>query len=110
MLAIKGLSTACHTRNDYRGRSIVDEVRDMNHFNTHMSTLPGVQKKKEYRDDMIALVKVTSMTVSRFRVQACLTSRTRCSFSAHSHLLVDEKKPRHVLLLVPSIAVGVLRI
>ena len=40
---------------------------------------------------------------------ACSTSRTRCSFSAHSHLLVDEKKPPHVLLLVPSIAVGVLR-
>ena len=36
MLAIKGLSTACHTRNDYRGRSIVDEVRDINHLNTHM--------------------------------------------------------------------------
>lgn len=36
MLAIKGLSTACHTRDDYRGRSIVDEVRDMNRLNTQM--------------------------------------------------------------------------
>jgi cytochrome c5 len=55
MLAIKGLSTACHTRNDYRGRSIVDEVCDMNHFNTQMSMLPRVQKKKEYRDEMSIL-------------------------------------------------------
>ena len=36
MLAIKGLSTACHTRHDYRGRSIIDEVRDMNHLNTQI--------------------------------------------------------------------------
>ena len=66
MFAIQCLSMACHTCDDYRGCSVVNEFRDINHFNTQMSVVPGVNEKKGHTSEATAPVKATSMAASRF--------------------------------------------